>query len=217
MKSKSTALAATLFAAVSFTVPATADVILDDFIEDIDGETRRLGWYEVNNEILTIKNGGVLSLTGPVYFLGVLSIVISDNSYLVSTSGDSTATVVVDDNADYTITIGFYGFYNADDGVEISFDSDYLADLVAGAATEYTYLIFDSDISFSTDYPFSVTVDDSWQEVSGVVSVTYDESTRTVTVVVPEPGAFGLFAGVAALALTAARRSRRGRLSRKLA
>ena len=210
MKSKLTALAAV----VVFTVPAAAEVVIDETLGyAIDGTTYTLTKdSEWNDDLITITNGGVVSMGSHTLTIRALSIVITESSYLVSTSEDSTAAVTG------TGTLTIWGEYlRGDNGVTISFDSEYLADLVAGTATEYTYQIFDSGLSFDANYPFSVTVDDSWQDVSGVVSVTYDESTRTVTVVVPEPGAFGLFAGVAALALTAARRSRRGRLSRKLA
>ena len=203
MKSKLTALAATLFAAVAFSVPATAEIYDDDFLEyltgsaTIDGVTYEVANNKLDDDVITITNGGVISLGSIIslVLVGSLYIVITESSYLVSDSDDSTAAV--------TGTGSLY--VKGDDGIVISFDSDYLADLVAGTATEYTYQIFASTVSVSG----SVTVDDSWQNTAGVVSVTYDSSTKTVTVVVPEPGAFGLFAGVAALALTAARRSRK--------
>ena len=210
MKSKLTALAATLAAVVVFTVPAVAEVIDEIYLEYdygfesavIDGVTfSTSGSVQIKDDTVTITNGGVIAFDGTLTFEGsLLSIVITNSSYLVSASEDSTAAVTRSSSYAASLTI------NGD--LEISFDSEYLASLVAGTATEYTYQIFDSALS-SVTLSGEVIIDDSWQDVSGVVSVTYDESARTVTVVVPEPGAFGLFAGVAALALTAARRSRK--------
>ena len=212
MKSKSTTLAATLFAAVAFSVPAAAEVVVDETLGyAIDGMTYTLTrTTEWNDELITITNGGVILMDcdeyTPTLITRALSIVITESSYLVSDSDDSTAAITG------TGILQLWGeALRGDNGVTISFDSDYLADLVAGTATEYTYQIFGSNISFDSDYPFSVTIDDSWQDVSGVVSVSYDESTRTVTVVVPEPGAFGALAGISAFALVAARRRRRSR------
>lgn len=233
MKSKTTLLAATLFAAAAFAVPAEAytpeaemqivlsPVSLSETLT-INGETYEISKhcsYSGNDGVdvdIAITNGGVLSLGSyQVTLADDMTVTISNSSYLVSTSSASSVSVVsISDDSTAAVTgDGSYTF-TVEGTVTIDFDSTYLAELVAGTATEYTYQIFDSAV-LSNSSIGAVTIDDSWQDTDGIASVTYDESTGTVTVTiaVPEPSAFGVIAGISALALVAARRRR----SRKIA
>ena len=203
MRSKSTALTATLFAVVVFTIPAAAIINSGDYT--INGTTYTVTSsddYHLDDCIVYITNGGVLSLGSYGIILSSLSVTISDSSYLVSASDDSTAAVTGDGT----------GMFQIESKATFTFDSTYLAELVAGTATEYTYQIFDSAVLSNSCIP-QIYVNDSWQDTDGIASVTYDESagTVTVTIAVPEPNAFGALAGISALALVAARRRRRSR------
>lgn len=215
MNSKLTALAATLFAAAAFTVPAAAttklsgDLVIDGTTYTLTDDTELSSTDTDTYYGIYITNGGALDLASYSFTTGAMtSVTITDSSYLVWSdsedfeAGPSSATFTGDGT----------GFLCLGDNTDIYFDADYLAELVAGTATEYTFQIFESSVLSNSE--LFVYVDSSWKNVDGIESVVYDASTGAVTVTlvaVPEPGAFGMFAGIAALAFVAARRTRRSR------
>ena len=76
--------------------------------------------------------------------------------------------------------------------------------LVTEAPQKYSYQIFDSTSSLvSVDWKFNLegTAWEGWEQ-------SYDTTSGTLTLTIPEPSAFGLLAGVGALALVASRRRR---------
>lgn len=241
MKSELTLLAATLFAAAALTVPAEAltvsaltisnstyslsdtvyigpdpadnEVSFDSLFGDSDSSdtTDDDSSDDATECVVTITNGGVLALgSSACTVYGDVVVTISGSSYLVSQS----AIIAISDDSSAAITGDGTGTLSISGGVEISFDADYLAGLVTGTATEYTYQIFDSAVLSNSSIEDGVTVDDSWSDTDGIASVSYNESTGTVTVTtvaVPEPSAFGMLAGIAVLVFVAARRTRRSR------
>lgn len=214
MKKKTKLLAATLAAAVAMSVPASASEYNIAMSLTLDGETITFSDDEksyLSVSSLTIMNGGGVYLgSAGIEVYGDATITVSDSTYLTTTA----------------VSAASSGWLIVEGDITIEFDSAYLADLVAGTAAEYTFQIFDSNVlsnweigvsTLGEDYVtatgFSVTISDSWQNTNGITSVTYDESTGTVTVLVavPEPSAFSVLAGTLALALVAVRRRRRSR------
>ncbi|MBP3301553.1 MAG: autotransporter-associated beta strand repeat-containing protein [Opitutales bacterium] len=93
------------------------------------------------------------------------------------------------------------------DGTTITLDkaADAVAlALVTDAPQKYSYQIFDSTSSLvGTDWTFELgSAWDGWAQ-------SYDTTSGVLTLTIPEPSAFGLLAGLGALALVASRRKRR--------
>lgn len=125
-----------------------------------------------------------------------LIIVISENTYATS---------------DYAVSGNIFAGGNIGQ-ITISVSEEFLAEIVAGTATEYNLQIFDETAQAMLDQYDTPTLvfDDSWN-IDGY-EVSFSDGVVTVTAI-PEPSGFGMLAGFAAAVLTAARRSRRSRES----
>ncbi|MBQ6705807.1 MAG: autotransporter-associated beta strand repeat-containing protein [Opitutales bacterium] len=143
--------------------------------------------------------GGAVTISG-----GQLS--VSQNVTLAQTA----ITIVLNDaynteNTEKIAAISGAGAFA--DGTTITLDkaADAVAlSLVAEAPQKYSYQIFDPTSSLvGTDWTFELgSAWDGWEQ-------SYDTTSGVLTLTIPEPSAFGLLAGVGALALVVARRKRR--------
>ena len=163
------------------------------------GTTISAGTLVVANANALGDAGGAVTISG-----GQLS--VSQNVTLAQTA----ITIVLSnayntENSEKIAAISGAGAFA--DGTTITLDkaADAVAlSLVAEAPQKYSYQIFDPTSSLvGTDWTFELgSAWDGWAQ-------SYDTTSGVLTLTIPEPSAFGLLAGVGALALVVSRRKRR--------
>lgn len=182
----------TASAALNFNYTTTSNRMVDIWMDTIT-------LADVVTDSRVVLYCDTLTLTGSVsgdgYFdvdCDQLIIVISEATYGTS---------------DYAISAEHFLWSYTIETMVISVSEEYLAEIVAEAATEYNFqIIAESALTYFDEE--IVVLDDSWN-IDGY-EATFANGVVTLTAV-PEPGAFGILAGIAALAVVAVRRARRSR------
>lgn len=172
----------------------TIDLSGDGSITVYDGGT-------ITAETTTIAGEATVSVESGGSFTSTDELTISGGSITVDgTLTAGTLAIVVGDSTD-TAVISGSGTVNADT-LAISLSDEYIAALVAGTATEYSFEILADTLNVELSAGATIL-----STADADVTITYSNGTLTISSV-PEPSAFGVLAGVGALAFVAARRRR---------
>ena len=180
-----------------------------------------------NNSSVAISGNGSLEKVGD----GTLTLNSAENTYNGGTTvaagklivGDSTALgtgkVTVASGAKLGLVAGTT--VTGVSGVELASGAKIVVDMTGQTSTAETFtldLLTSSALSYNN---MSITNDNvgtllgavvslsGWDKTGWTQTLSYTDSTLKLTMTIPEPSAFGLLAGVGALALVAARRRRR--------